>query len=106
MNSYSPPKSVVADVAPPFGLPSGADYFKAWFCFALVSGLAGLVIGAVLGAIAGGILGAAGSSASTIGVAAAIAGGAGSLVFSYFIFRFFVRLFIVRKLVGMGGSGA
>jgi hypothetical protein len=96
MNRYSPPGSHVED-SRRHG-PLELDYFKAWFCFALCSVLAGFVAGAVLGGVAGAILGAAGSSKPTITVVAGVFGAGGSLVASYFLFRLFVRVFIVRKL--------
>jgi hypothetical protein len=96
MNRYSPPGSHVEDSRP--NGPLELDYFKAWLAFALCSVLGGFVAGAALGGVSGAILGAAGSSKATITIVAGVCGACGSLALSYFLFRLFVRVFIVRKL--------
>ena len=74
------------------------DFVKAFLALMLCSivggALAGVIVGAVFG-VAGAVFGSTGATRIAVPVFSALAG----FVITYFLFRFFVLRFIVRKLV-------
>ena len=82
-----------------------SDFVKAYLCFVVCAVIAGALSGAMIGGIIGGVWGARGSVAdpafsATVTVFSVIA----SLIVNYFVFRFFVSRFIVRKVVPIHGA--
>lgn len=72
------------------------DFVKAFLALMLCS----LVGGALAGAIVGAVFGVAGAeSTGAIRIAVPVISGLAGFVITYFLFRFFVLRFIVRKLV-------
>jgi hypothetical protein len=71
------------------------DFLIAWFLYAICT----VIAGALLGGLLGGILGAIGLSPVTDRAYFLVICGGGGLVASYFLFRAFVSVFIVRKLM-------
>ena len=77
---------------------SESDFLKAYALLLVLSLLGGAISGAVLGGITGAICGVMGYSLSVIRQLSSIAGALAGMVVSYFIFRWVVLRFIVRKL--------
>ena len=75
-----------------------SDFLKA-FALTIVCGVfAGALVGGMIGGIVGGVESARGSSIPSHGTISVL-GAIGGLIVNYFVFRFFVTRFIVRKLV-------
>ena len=96
----SPYKTPAAPLDAELAAPKESDFVKAFLSFIVCALFAGAISGAIIGGIIGGVWGSSGSvdDAAAFGITVMVFSGILSLIVNYFVFRFFVKLFIVEKL--------
>ena len=103
----SPYKAPNASVDVEVAGPKESDFVKAFISFVLCAVIAGAISGAIVGGIIGGVWGTSGAVdmpafRTTVTVFSGLVG----IIVNYFVFRFFVNLFIVRKLAPTSHAAA